>query len=58
MLGIIGAMRLETKILISAMTDVSVRTISGIEFASGRLDGQDVVVSACGVGKVFAAMCA
>ena len=33
-------------------------TVSGIEFVSGKLGGKKVVVAQCGIGKVFAAVCA
>ena len=33
-------------------------TVSGIEFVSGKLGGKRVVVAQCGIGKVFAAVCA
>ena len=58
MVGIIGAMQLETRMLKDSITEKEVRTIGGIEFVSGKLENTDVVVAACGVGKVFAAMCA
>ena len=58
MIGIIGAMQKETDGLI-ALTEIKERrTISGIEFVSGTLQGKEVVIATCGIGKVFAAMCA
>ena len=56
--GIIGAMGVEVQLLRGMMTEVRTETISGIEYAAGRLAGRDVVVAKCGVGKVFAALCA
>ena len=56
--GIIGAMKPETDGLISMMTDRQDVTLGGISFAYGKICDKDVVVSTCGVGKVFAAMCA
>ncbi len=57
-IGIIGAMDEEVASLQEAMTDASVRTVAGMEFHEGKLDGRDVVVVRCSVGKVNAAACA
>ena len=56
--GIIGAMDEEVASLQDALTDASVRTVAGMEFHEGKLDGRDVVVVRCSVGKVNAAACA
>ena len=56
--GIIGAMSVEVEALKAEMTDKATETVSGIEFVSGKLCGKEVVVAQCGVGKVFAALCA
>lgn len=58
MIGIIGAMKTETDALISAMQERKETTISGITYTSGKLCGKEVVVATCGIGKVFAAICA
>lgn len=58
MIGIIGAMSVETDALKSMTEQPQYETISGIEFVSGRLAGHHVVIAQCGVGKVFAALCA
>ncbi len=58
MIGIIGALHVEVDILIAKLTNVQKRTISGRDYYSGNLSGQDVVIVECGVGKVNAAMCA
>lgn len=58
MIGIIGAMDIEVDLLKKMISDPAVKTISGIEFISGTAFGKDVVVAKCGIGKVFAAMCA
>lgn len=58
MIGIIGAMRVEVQTLIEKLEDSTCRTISGMDFYTGRLGRNEVVVAACGVGKVFAALCA
>ena len=57
-IGIIGAMQIEVEALCAAMTDTEREVISGIEFVSGTLRGKRVVCAKCGIGKVFAAMCA
>lgn len=56
--GVIGAMQDEVASLQEAMTDKSVETISGMDFCVGKLDGADVVVVQCGMGKVNAGICA
>ena len=58
LIGIIGAMQVETEGLIAEMTETKTDTVSGVKFTSGKLCGRDVVVATCGVGKVFAAICA
>ncbi len=57
-LGIIGAMQVEVEILLGEMEDKKETTIAGMTFCEGKLEGLDVVVVQCGVGKVNAAMCA
>ena len=56
--GIICAMSLEMEGLRERMTDMTSETVSGIEFVRGRIGGAAVVTAVCGVGKVFAALCA
>lgn len=58
MIGIIGAMDMEVAQLRDQMQNPVSETISGIEFTRGTLEGQPAVVARCGVGKVFAALCA
>ena len=58
MIGIIAAMRAEIDSVKTEMTHKQVRNFSGIEFVSGRFRGKEVVVAQCGIGKVFAAICA
>ena len=58
MIGIIAAMVPEIEAVKAAMTEKTVRTVSGIDFVSGKLYGKDAVVAKCGIGKVFAAVCA
>ncbi|MCD8127253.1 MAG: 5'-methylthioadenosine/S-adenosylhomocysteine nucleosidase, partial [Clostridiales bacterium] len=58
MIGIIGAMQIEIDGLRAMLDTPTSRTISGIEYTSGSLHGVDVVMAVCGIGKVFAAICA
>ncbi len=58
MIGIIGAMGIEVEQLKASLKDIESCKISGIEFNKGKLSGKDVVVAACGIGKVAAAVCA
>ena len=58
MIGIIAAMVPEIEAVKAAMTEKSLKTVSGIDFVSGKLYGKDAVVAKCGIGKVFAAICA
>lgn len=57
MIGIIGAMEIETRTLCSMLEDERVERISGRDYHVGRLFGREVVVCTCGIGKVFAAIC-
>ena len=57
-IGIIGAMDIEVNGIVSSMSQTKEETISGIKFYSGNLFGKNVVVAKCGIGKVFAAICA
>ena len=57
-IGIIGAMTDEVKTITEMLEDRACESVSGIEFNTGYLFGKRVVVAKCGVGKVFAAICA
>ena len=57
-IGVIGAMQMEVDNLKEALSDTKTVTYSGVEFVCGKLDGKDIVAAKCGVGKVFAAICA
>ena len=57
-LGIIGAMRIEVETLVQRLENVKKTTHAWSDYYEGRLEGLDVVVVQCGVGKVNAAMCA
>ena len=58
MIGIIGAMSVEVEGLKAKLTNAKSEIISGAEYVSGSLCGCEVVVAQCGIGKVFAAVCA
>ena len=58
MIGIIGAMGVEIKALADLLENKKSDTISGVEYLSGTIYGRDVVLAVCGIGKVFAAICA
>ena len=57
-LGIIGAMAVEIAALKENMTGMTTENRAGMDFCCGVLEGLEVVVVQCGVGKVNAAMCA
>lgn len=56
-LGIIGAMDVEIATLRDAMQGVETVSKAGMTFYRGTLQGLDVVLVQCGVGKVNAALC-
>ena len=56
--GIIGAMALETKLLIERMENSNSNVIAGMTFHEGKINDQQAVVVTSGVGKVNAASCA
>lgn len=58
MIGIIGAMVPEVQALQQQLQNPKITTVSGVEFWQGTLGKTDVVVAQCGIGKVFAALCA
>lgn len=58
MIGIIGAMQIEVDNICALIVNKKIDKISGIDFVSGQIENRDVVVAKCGVGKVFAAICA
>ncbi len=57
-LGIICALDVELAGIKNMMTDKNEETLSGITFITGMLEGKRTVAAECGVGKVFAAICA
>ena len=58
MIGIIGAMSVEVEGLKDKLSDKKTEILGGIEFSYGKISGKEVVVARCGIGKVFAAICA
>ncbi|KQL55929.1 MULTISPECIES: 5'-methylthioadenosine/S-adenosylhomocysteine nucleosidase [Bacillaceae] len=55
-IGIIGAMEEEVNYLRKQMTDVTVTVIANCEFTDGILNGTNVILTKCGIGKVNAAL--
>lgn len=58
MIGIIGAMDIEIERINAQMTDKKEETISGALYTVGKIGNTEVVTAICGIGKVFAAICA
>lgn len=58
MIGIIGAMDIETKGLIDLMSEPKYTAIGSYEFVRGKIRGKETVVCRCGIGKVFSATAA
>lgn len=58
LIGIIGAMEEEVTTLKAALENIQISVIAGMEFCKGKLDGIDVVIVQCGMGKVNAGICA
>ena len=57
-IGIIGAMEPEVVSLIAALEEKNCETVSGVTFHTGKIAGKTVAIARCGIGKVFAAICA
>lgn len=57
-IGVIGAMQMEVDNLKEAMEDVRTDVYSGVTYVSGTIYGREIVAAVCGIGKVFAAICA
>jgi len=58
MIGIIGAMDIEIEHINAIMENKEEFTVSGALYTKGMLNGKEIVTAVCGIGKVFAAMCA
>ncbi len=57
-IGIIGAMDIEVDGVVSEMKNTTCEVVGTMKFVCGELLGKKVVVCKCGIGKVFAAICA
>ncbi len=57
-IGIICALQYEAELIESRLTNTVKTTVSAITFTHGKLGNNEVIIAVCGVGKVFAAMCA
>lgn len=58
LIGIIGAMDIEVDGLKAMITSSKTVEIGGISFTTGEIGHRKVVIAKCGIGKVFAAICA
>ena len=56
-LGILGAMEMEVETLLGLLEEKNTTSYAATAFHEGKLDGLDVVVVQCGIGKVNAALC-
>jgi adenosylhomocysteine nucleosidase len=56
MIGIIGAMENELSLLCETMGKYTVEKTGGFEFFTGKIEGKDVTLLRCGIGKVNAAV--
>lgn len=57
-IGIIGAMQMEVDNLMESMENINSEDYSSVTYVSGTIGDKEVVAAVCGVGKVFAAICA
>ena len=57
-IGIIGAMQMEVDALQAAMNQPVSESVSGITIVRGSIGRHEIIAAVCGIGKVFAAMCA
>lgn len=51
-------MQIELDGIRANMTDKQSVTVSGVEYVTGKLGKNEIVTAVCGIGKVFAAICA
>lgn len=56
MLGILGAMDIEVSAIRSSLDDPATTTVLGSTVVSGALDGSELLLVQCGIGKVNAAL--
>ena len=57
-IGILGAMASEMEAIKASIEQPRTEEISGVSFVQGTIHGIEVVAATCGIGKVFAAICA
>ena len=57
-IGVIAAMQIEIDALKERLENSETVTYSGIDYVCGSLHGKRVIAAKCGIGKVFAAVCA
>ena len=57
-IGIIGAMDEEVSLLKETADIKKITEIAGMEFCEGTIEGRDIVIVQCGMGKVNAGICA
>lgn len=57
MIGIIGAMEAEVSAICEMLENAESQKVGTMAFTTGTLEGKDIVVATCGIGKVFAAAC-
>ncbi len=58
LIGIIGAMDIEVDGIVASMQNTTTEEISGVKFIKGSLSNNEIVIAKCGIGKVFASICA
>ncbi len=58
LIGLIGAMAKEIDDIVASLERPETQTFCGIRYTCGELCGVRVVAAKCGIGKVFAALCA
>ena len=56
--GIIAAMKAEAELIKKQMTDRREGTVGSVRYVTGKIGRRDVVLAVCGIGKVWAAICA
>jgi len=57
-IGVIAAMKSEIEALKANLKNTKTETFSGVEYLSGEMYNVNIVAAQCGIGKVFAAVCA
>lgn len=55
MIAILGAMEVETELLLEQLSDGQLTEQAGVRIHRGRLHGREVLLATCGIGKVNAA---